>query len=151
VEYVDRFYLPTARRVRACLGGDVATAEALVGWKKKIQTRWNQVQVLDIRSTSAEARIGQPFVISARLRLGELLPEDVDVQLYHGALDARDEIHDAATVSMDHVGFAEEVHSYTCKVPFKNSGRYGYTVRVIPKHRDVLIPNELEVIRWADA
>ena len=51
---------------------------------------------------------------------------------------------------MEHVGFAEDVHSYTCKVPFRNSGRYGYTVRVIPRHRDVLIPNELEIIRWAD-
>ncbi len=150
VEYVDRFYLPTARRIRARLGGDLATAEELVNWKKKVQGCWNQLRVLDISASSSEARIGQPFVINARLRLGELSPDDIDVQLYHGALDARDEIHDAATVSMDHVGFAEGVHSYTCRVPFKTSGRYGYTVRVIPRHHDVLIPAELEVIRWAD-
>jgi starch phosphorylase len=150
VEYVDRFYLPTARRVRARLGGDLATAEALVAWKKKVQRCWHQLRVLDIHSSPSEARIGEPYVINARLRLGELAPEDVDVQLYHGALDARDEIHDAATVSMEHVGFAEDVHSYTCRVPFKTSGRYGYTVRVIPNHSDVLIPNELEIIRWAD-
>jgi starch phosphorylase len=150
VEYVERFYLPTARRVAARLAGDVQAAEALVSWKSKVQRCWNQIRVRDISASAQEARIGEPFMISARLELGQLSPDDVDVQLYHGALDARDEIHDAATVSMTHVGFAEGIHTYTCKVPFKTSGRYGYTVRVIPRHRDVLIPNELEVIRWAD-
>lgn len=150
VDYVERFYLPTAHRVQARLQGDVQAAEALVSWKRKIQKHWHEVRVLDISASAAEATIGEPFVISARLKLGPLSPRDVDVQLYHGALDARDEIHDAETVSMSHLDAAEDVHSYTCKVPFKNSGRYGYTVRVIPKHEDVLIPNELEVIRWAD-
>jgi glycogen phosphorylase len=50
---------------------------------------------------------------------------------------------------MNHIGGADGVHNYTCNVPFHNSGRYGYTVRVIPKHERVLIPHELTLIRWA--
>jgi starch phosphorylase len=147
---VERFYLPTAKRVQARLGGDMDAAHSLVNWKIKVQHGWDEVKVLDISASNAEAKIGEPFVINTRLKLGDLSPSDVDVQLYHGALDARDEIRSAEAVSMQHVDLSEDVHSYTCKVPFKNSGRYGYTVRVIPSHPDVLIPNELEVIRWAD-
>ena len=150
-EYVERFYVPTAIRVRDRLSGDVAVAEALVGWKRKVQDSWGEVQILDIHAESQEAQIGKPLLISSRLRLGALSPSDVEVQLYHGTLDARDEIHEPFMQSMEHVDMAEGVHSYSCRVPFRKSGRYGYTVRIVPKHQDVLIPNELEVICWADS
>jgi glycogen phosphorylase len=147
-EYVDRFYIPTARRYKSI--SQEARIEEVALWKRKVRQYWPEVQVLDISApVGADADMGQPYPVNARVRLGNLAPIDVEVQLYQGTLDAKDELHDASTVAMNHLGGADGVHNYTCNVPFKNSGRHGYTVRVIPKHERVLIPHELTLIRWA--
>ena len=80
---------------------------------------------------------------------GRLSPDDVDVQLYYGLMDARDELHDCASASMQHVESADGVHAYRADARFGKSGRFGYTVRVVPRRAGVLIPNELTAIRWA--
>lgn len=150
-EYVDRFYLSTAERYLDRSSSEQARMEQIVGWKSKVRRGFKDVRVQEIIAPKgSSATLGEPFAIRARIRLGSVAPEDVDVQLYHGALDARDEIHGAATISMRHIGASDGVHEYTCEVPFRASGRFGYTVRVIPRHPAVLIPNELTAIRWAD-
>lgn len=149
-EYVERFYVPTARRFRSLYSGDIRAIEDLAGWKKRVRDHWPEVQVFEVAAPQGDdARIGEPYQVNAKVRLGSLHPTEVDVQLFHGALDAKDEIRDTATFSMTHAGGADGVHSYTCMVPFQTSGRYGYTVRVVPKHERVLVPNELMLIRWA--
>jgi starch phosphorylase len=120
-----------------------------VAWKERVRDCWHGVEVIDIAAKGTEAQIGQPFEIEAKVRLGGLRPEDVAVQLYRGLLDAKDELHSPSTHDMDFVEEVEGIHTFRCGVPFENSGRFGYTVRVIPRHEDVLIPNELTKIRWA--
>lgn len=148
-EYVERFYLPTAHRFRSLASGDVRNIEELATWKRKLRDHWSEVQVLEVSAPGMEAQLGKPFQIGARVRLGTVSPADVDVQLYHGALDARDELHETGVLSMAHQGGADGVHSYATSVPFQTSGRYGYTVRVVPKNERVLVPHELMLIRWA--
>lgn len=149
-EYGERFYLPAADMYMSRSSGPRESVESVVGWKQKVRTSWHDVRVLDVKANAGEARIGEPLTIRTWLRLGALGPEDVDVQLYHGALDAKDEIHGAQTISMRHQHYQDGVHEFVCDVPFRTSGRFGYTVRVVPRHESVLIPNELTRIRWAD-
>jgi starch phosphorylase len=149
-EYVERFYLPTARRFKQLSAGDIRNIEEIAGWKRKLRDHWDEVQVVEMTAPAGlDAQIGKPFQISARVKLGAIAPNDVDVQIYHGALDAKDELHDVDVLSMTHQEAADGVHRYVCNVPFKTSGRYGYTVRVIPRHERVLVPNEVQLIRWA--
>ncbi len=149
-EYCDRFYLPTAERYSQRASENQAEFEAIFSWKQKIRGNWNEVRVLDIRAEQLEARMGQEFPIRAWLRLGGLAPDDVDVQLYCGALDAKNELHQPRAVSMQVMATHNGEFEYGCKVPFDSSGRFGYTVRVVPKHAHVLVPNELTRIRWAE-
>lgn len=147
-EYVERFYVPTGRRFRSM--ASEPRIEELALWKKKVRQHWPEVQVQEISAPSGtDARMNQNFPVNARVRLGNLGPADVETQLYYGILDAKDQLHDASTLPMSYVGGADGVHNYTCDVPFQNSGRFGYTVRVVPKHERVLIPHELMLIRWA--
>jgi starch phosphorylase len=150
-EYVDRFYLPTAARFSDRTARGAEPMHELVAWKQKLRQSWRDVRVVQVLAPDDHsALIGAPFEIRARVALAGLGPEDVDVQLYHGALDAKEELHEAHALSMAHAGFSDGVHEYACRVPFARSGRVGYTVRVIPRHPGVLVPNELTAIRWAD-
>ncbi|MCK6547849.1 alpha-glucan family phosphorylase [Myxococcota bacterium] len=148
-EYAERLYLPTAKRYRT-VSSDAKSIEELAQWKRRIRDHWHEVQVLDVSSPGGhDTHIDEPFPIHARVRLGSLSPSDVEVQVFFGVLDAKDETHDEATTRMIHVGGADGVHMYTAAVPFSTSGRYGYTVRVIPSHEQVLVPHEIAFIRWA--
>ena len=71
------------------------------------------------------------------------------MQLFSGVLDAKEELHDCRSITMNHVDSSDGVHAFEAEAKFPASGRYGYTVRVVPRRDDVLIPNELTVIRWA--
>jgi starch phosphorylase len=150
-EYVERFYLPTAGRFTERTAHGVGPMQELVAWKQKLRQVWHDVRVVQlITPDDHSALIGQPFELRARVALAGLGPEDVDVQLYHGAIDAKEEVHGATTLSMALAGVADGLHDYTCRVPFSHAGRVGYTVRVVPRHPGVLVPNELTAIRWAD-
>ena len=148
-EYTDQFYIPVAQRYRHRMTSDNEFTHNIVAWKNRVRECWHGVEVLDIEASTQEAKIGEPFGLSARVRLGGLAPNDVSVQLYQGLLDAKDELHKVATHDMTHEGEVDGIHRFVSTLPFDNSGRFGYTVRVIPRHTDVLIPNELTKIRWA--
>jgi starch phosphorylase len=86
--------------------------------------------------------------VAAVAHLGALGPGDVQVQLVHGPVGNTDEIVDPATAPMTLVGpsdvaLAPGRHRYegtfTCDAP----GRYGFTVRVVPSHPDLLTWAEL--------
>jgi glycogen phosphorylase len=149
-EYADRFYRLISNRYRGRLVSATDRTEEIVEWKRKVRGAWKDVEIIEIAEPSGqEVKIGDPFRIHARVRLGALSPDDVAVQVYHGLLDAKEQLRDIETVPMKHVEQSKDVHTYACDCPFARSGRHGYTIRVIPRHATVLIPNELTCIRWA--
>lgn len=148
-EYTERFYVPVAERYRRRVERGPELTQEIVAWKDRVRECWHGVEVIDIEATCVEAHIGQPFEIAAKVRLGGLGPEDVAVQLYRGILDAKEEVHDASTHDMVFEDATDGIHRFRCAAPFESSGRFGYTVRVVPRHAEVLIPNELTKIRWA--
>jgi starch phosphorylase len=79
-----------------------------------------------------------------------LSPDDLQVQLVHGAVASTDELFDVSVVPMTHVGTvdggaARYEGSFTCSAV----GRYGFTVRVLPYHPGLQSPVELGRISWA--
>ncbi|MEO1235087.1 MAG: alpha-glucan family phosphorylase, partial [Myxococcota bacterium] len=133
-QYTEDFYLPVAERYLRRLHSENSYTEQIVDWKKRIWEAWDGVEILEVETPPDGARLGEPFPVSVRARLGGLSPEDVLVQLYRGRLDARDKPHEVTTHVMAHEGEAEGLHRFGCAVPFESSGRFGYTVRIIPQH-----------------
>jgi starch phosphorylase len=87
--------------------------------------------------------------VVARVNLGNLRPEDVDVQLFHGGVDSRGEIPRPDAISMSHNG--EHTGSswvYTGTIPCKTSGQHGFAVRVLPHHEDLANPFETGLLTW---
>jgi len=99
-----------------------------------------------------DIHVGTPISVRALVRLGDLAPAEVAVQLYLGRLNADGEIVEAAAIPMVHAGQAPDngTQVFEAKnVLCHRSGRIGYTVRVLPFHADearVFLPG---LIRWA--
>ncbi|KOV61729.1 glycogen phosphorylase [Streptomyces sp. MMG1121] len=135
-EYVDRLYAPAAQAHRA-LTPD--TARVLAEWKTRVRAAWPGVSVdhVETTATTATAELGTTVSLRVRVALGELSPDDVEVQAVSGRVDAEDHITDATVVPLKPTG-APDLEGrllYEGPLSLDRTGPYGYTVRILPAHR----------------
>src|SRR5207245_2737257 len=99
---------------------------------------WNQIRVEGVESAGADPmHVGAQLDVKARVNLGSLAPDDVEVQLFHGAVDNLGEIAHPGTVRMSPNG-AHEGSSWMFggTIPCRSSGQHGFAVRVLPRQPD---------------
>jgi len=147
-DYVRQLYTPAAITGRK-LNADYHGAAELSAWKQQVRAGWKGVRVEHVESSGVgdAPEIGTLLSVRAFVSLGELSPEDVDVQLLHGVINGDDELVDTTIESL---GLAETYQGgrqrFDGSVTLARSGAFGYTVRVVPKNDLLASPAELGVI-----
>jgi starch phosphorylase len=151
VEYTQVSYMPSYRRVHALADNDFAGAKRLAAWRRKVAEHWREVSVEDVTPPPAEPlRVGDQFDIRARVHLGSLSPDDVEVQLYHGTIDSFGEIASPSATLLRPVAPTSDNGSavFGAAVPCSASGQYGFSVRVLPRNPDLANPFEPGLVTW---
>ena len=70
-------------------------AEGLALWKRRVREAWEGVKVDHVESLDGDQlEVGAKLHVSALVRLGELTPNDIEVQLVTGRLDSDDQLRD---------------------------------------------------------
>jgi glycogen phosphorylase len=149
-EYTNVCYLPAYRRYGKLQTSDYAGAKTLSAWRAKTQSSWGQIRFENVNVPTGEhLHVGQSLEVNVKLFLGPLQPADVEVQLYHGTIDATGQIPVPVTSQLAPDNGSDGHWNFTGKVTCTASGQYGYCVRVLPKHE--LLPNPFEpnLITWA--
>ncbi|MFD4987168.1 alpha-glucan family phosphorylase [Streptomyces sp. NPDC058372] len=144
-EYVETLYAPAARAHRALGPGQ---ARELAAYKERVRASWAQVAVEHVdagadgadgpEGTESPAQLGATLALRVRVRLGDLAPEDVEVQAVSGHVDGDDRISDAARVPLKPAPGGPDLDGrWTFEGPLAldRTGSFGYTVRVLPSHR----------------
>lgn len=149
-EYTTELYEPAAARTVALHSEGFAAARSLAEWKGRILAGWDGVRIESVAPDRPGVELGSREGVAASVQLGSLDPSDVVVQLLHGPVGANGELQRSVTVDMEVVeggtGTALRYYgSFECREP----GLYGFTVRVMPVHRDLATPREMGVARWA--
>ncbi|MFE1311830.1 alpha-glucan family phosphorylase [Streptomyces sp. NPDC058755] len=146
-EYVDRLYAPAAQSHRA-LTED--TARELAVWKARMRAAWPRVSVdhVETTATTATAELGSTVGLRVRVGLGDLGPDDVEVQAVSGRVDAQDRITDATVVPLKATGAPdlEGRRVYEGPLSLDRTGPYGYTIRILPAHRLLASGAELGLV-----
>lgn len=98
-EYVERLYTPAAHAHRTMTSD---TARELALWKQRVRSAWPAVQVDHVETSvaTATAELGTTLALRVRVGLGDLTPDDVEVQAVSGRVDEEDRITDATTVPL---------------------------------------------------
>jgi len=151
-DYTEVFYLPAHAKYLELAGDGAARAKALARWLERVGREWPQVRIETVDGgPEAELRVGAKARVRARVALGGLGPEDVEVQLYLGRLDPAGEIVQPQTITMQPAGSKE--HGWllfeATAVPCCRSGLHGYTMRVLPRHTDLRSHFLPGLITWA--
>ncbi|MFI1926693.1 glycosyltransferase family 1 protein [Streptomyces sp. NPDC020377] len=135
-EYVERLYTPAAHAHRTMTSD---TARELALWKQRVRSAWPAVQVDHVETSvaTATAELGTTLALRVRVGLGDLTPDDVEVQAVSGRVDEEDRITDATTVPLKPSGGPDLDGRWLYEGPLSldRTGPYGYTVRILPAHR----------------
>jgi glycogen phosphorylase len=149
-DYVERLYEPTAARTEDLSADGLTRARALAAWKQRVAEAWHGVHVDRVEGDGAAAELGGSRTVEAVVSLGSLAADDVDVQLVHGPVGQGDELTERSCVSMRPDGPADDDHArYVGSFRCERAGRYGFTVRIVPRDPDLVGNSELGLAAWA--
>jgi len=150
-EYVEKCYWPSAQRFAMLSADGLKKAAELAQWRRRLAQAWSAVRVEAVRAQGTDPMtVGGLLEVNARVHLGGLSPDDVEVQLFHGVVDSFGDIPNPRTVPMSHNGRPEGggPWAFHGTIPCRSSGQHGYAVRVLPKHADLGNPFEPGLLTW---
>ncbi|WP_171013199.1 alpha-glucan family phosphorylase [Microbacterium sp. 2FI] len=152
-DYVTRLYVPAAEHEVALRADGFAEAKALAAFVTRVKDAWINVRVDNVDSSGIpqQAQAGDRLEVRAGVRLDGLSPEDVAVELAYGRTNEDDALAaDHSVYRLSPVGDAVDgVTTFTGTLPLTVTGTFGYTVRVVPSHPQLVSPVELGLVTYA--
>ena len=152
-EYTERLYRPAELAQAEFARDDCRAAVELSQWKARIRKDWAQVQVYDVQIGNEDRHnivVGDALQVAAKVHLGGVDPQHVRVEVYHGEAD-NDQVRNPAVTPLYQSDQKEGDGNYLYhgSVPARESGMYGFSVRVVPSHPHLVQPHELRLITWS--
>ena len=144
-DYVTDIYEPAAKRATSLMADGMAGARRLAVWKADTVASWPHVKVLSVDTDDSPTDLGASKQVTARVEIGRLGHDDVQVQLLHGAVAADGQFRGVPTVV---VMKPDGDDLWSATMVCAAAGRYGFTVRVVPDHPDLATFAELGCVTW---
>ncbi len=153
-DYMDKCYIPASELFEEIQQDNMKRAEEFALWKKRVAESWQGIHVKQFpvdTDTKEVVTLGTEYPLSARIFLGALRPEDVQVELYYGVLSVNGELKDVVTQKMVRAKDpeAENGYIYQGTIRCTKSGRIGFDIRILPKHPLLVHPCDMGLIIWA--
>lgn len=148
--YEHNFYIPAVKHYRDLLDQGAAAARSLQEQRNRLLRHWKQIRIESpVQDTKGPFRVGDSLRVTAVVTLGELQPEEVEVELYYGSLKHIDALSASHTLPMQVQENRGNGHYlYQCTLPCHIAGRFGFTARVTPNGDD-WIKHSPGLVRWA--
>ncbi len=149
-DYVRQLYTPAALGSRR-VSSDNQTVVDLAKWKAKVRSGWPHVRIEHVESSgvSDAPALGSNLTVRVFAALGDLTPDDVDVQVVHGRVAGDDQLRDPRVASLTHAETYEAGrHRFEADIPLDHTGPFGYTVRILPKNELLVSSADVGVVAW---
>jgi starch phosphorylase len=148
-DYVEQLYRPAAESARALDGPGHVDGERLAAWKHRVAKAWGDVRVdhLEAGGVGDAPSLGETLQLRAFVSLGELTPDDVEVQVLHGPADYDDRLVAPASTDLEpREPYEGGRWRYDGEIKLDRPGPFGYTVRILPRHAGLASPAEMNLV-----
>jgi starch phosphorylase len=149
-DYVRQMYTPAVGIARRLDDTDDGAIE-LAAWKRRVREGWPAVRIEHIEPSGVgdSPSLGQQLSLRVFAALGDLLPEDVDVQVLHGRVAGDDELRRPIVSSLEYAkDYEAGRHRFDAEISLAKTGPFGYTVRIVPKHELMASSADLGLVTW---
>ena len=151
-DYFNKFYTNASRRYINMTSDNFKKSKELKSWKDNIYSKWSKVSFENTMSEmpSRNLQVGSKFEVKTIVNLGNIVPDSVRVELYHGKLSMKDEITEPTIVEMKHSSdLGNGRHSFIGSLECVNTGQSGYAIRMYPYHKDLGYKFDMKMIIWS--
>ena len=151
-DYFNKFYTNASRRYINMTSDDFKKSKELKSWKDNIYSKWSKVSFENTMSEmpSRNLQVGSKFEVKTIVNLGNIAPDSVRVELYHGKLSMKYEITEPTIVEMKHSSdLGNGRHSFIGSLECVNTGQSGYAIRMYPYHKDLGYKFDMKMIIWS--
>jgi len=153
-DYTNMFYIPAIKNAQKFTADNFKIAREMARWQSELQSRWDKITFEEINTPTMEIspKVGEKIPVSMKIRLGDISPQDVSVEVIAGNLNSLEQMSRyesvVATLQNGDSPSPEGIHTYRTEVICRESGRFGIAARVMP-HNDNLPHNRIpKLIKW---
>jgi starch phosphorylase len=149
-DYAEMFYVTAAGRGARLAKDGLRGAVELAKVKERLREVWNRIRIVGVHTSgNGHYKVGDRMQVEALLDLPELKPEDLQVQLYAGPINAHGQIDRPMVLTMSHTRqMAPDRHLFTGVIDCQSSGRQGFALRIVPGDPNMATPFEPGLITW---
>ena len=151
-DYARHAYIPASENFRTLAADGFAKARELAEWRMEMMTRWGgtAVRAVQARESAGRLYVGEAVDVVCEVNLNGIAPEHVSVEIYAGPLDHEGTFTARKAKVMEPAGNTSDGWlRYAGMLKPGEPGRFGFTIRMLPRHPNLLDPRSLGLIRWA--
>ena len=162
-DYTRKFYTMADMKWQELMADNGTRIHELAQWKNMARNAWADLEIINVDvqvqdgqelvswNGLNELEVGAGITVNAQVRLGRLSPEDVSVQIFHGTVDSAGRIENPQVAVMQFVDGSlsdNKIASFSGTISCYASGKHGFALRILPRHRDMVEPYEQGMILW---
>lgn len=135
-EYMTKSYESAFHYWQKLTQKDMEGLKLLSQWKNKIMTNWNKISILSIEPKEGiEIKMGEKLKITTLIRLEELTPEDIKVEIHYGPLSISGEFEKKNIIPMNLIQQENKnIYRFEANLNCIDTGKFGYRLTIIPSH-----------------
>ena len=151
VDYVEKLYMPLCDLSNKYFD-NLEEVTSYNAWKNELINNWNNIkihQMSNLENITMDA--GNNIDVSCSVELPNIDKDSVEVQVYYGKILDNGVVKSMQIIPMkfkEAVENKDNTYLYNAKIELTTGGNYGYTFRVMPKHKMLLDPANLDLVKW---
>lgn len=154
VDYVNKLYMPLCNLTNRYYS-DLLHVTEFNDWKKTAITNWNKIVITQEGEDNINNQIidaGNIIDVKCKVKLPNISKDNINVQVYCGQILDNGKLDNITIVDMELKDSDEDskIYSYEAQIDLKTGGNYGYTFRVMPKHKMLLDAENMNLVKWIE-
>lgn len=150
-DYLEKYYIPLAKRQREMVASDFAKAREMAFWKKRLRREWPHLEVISLSKpddAKGTLTLGKKFNAELVIAIGELNPEDLGVELVVATKNQKGELRIRNSFEFKTTSFENGVATYSANVVPGMAGSFHIAMRIYAKNDKMPHRQDFELVKW---
>ena len=147
-DYLDLIYMPLIDLYKKEFN-DLENVFQFIDWKKQAYKEWDKIKIQQMNNVDkATLDAGHELKVSVKVDFGRVNPDNAEVQCYIIRMNEQNDLDLEKVVPLQKVGEENGWPVYEGDISLSEGGNFAYTFRVIPKHKMLLDPANMDLYKW---
>ena len=154
MNYTDKFYLKAFEASGKLSKNNFELTRSVSKWTDRMAEHWESIEIrtVDMTIPEGELFVGQTIPVTIEVFLGEIDPDDVNIEIVAGRLASHEELTNFKPIQLSTNNSGKQLkngaHSFKGEVTLSESGKFGISARVTPNNESLPHTIRPKMISW---